>query len=623
MKKLFVFFVLLFSIYFDSDSFACYTCKESCDGILENLDSCLLYNVNCGILKHFYEFNVKNNCKCFQYQECPVCQECLACPACQECQEYPVCQECLACPACPACQECQECPVCQECDNDDDNVLNTKLEYTGGGGCSLSNIKNNLNTYDKGFMFIGIILVLFSIMNFISRRIMISVILFTLGILLYSSSFVLADTNRMPSDPLKLSSNLSLDYYKTKSANTLKHLDFSFGAVYYYSHLPTQIVKKPSNDHFKNIVSSKSVLELNTSIGLYDKLEVGLSFPVVLSQFSENLNYLGYTDYDSVNSSGLEDLRLDIKLNLFSYKMFNFAIAAPYTFPTSVSFPESTDDYLFGEDNVTFSPQIISEIYTKYINTSVNVGFLFRENNDFDFLKQKVNVSNAMFVSVGLKIPLLKNKIDFLNDNMLTMTNFEEFPLESLFGLRFHMPHGFTFNAAAGPGFTKQIGSPNFRVLASLNWGQLVKPCNSTINIIKPEKCMKCKEKIVKIFNEEKMIKLYPVYFAFDKSYVIPQSIPMLDETAKILKNNLWINSVLIVGHTDSKGSIQYNLLLGTRRSKWVRNYLIKKGVEKERLLNITFGEEYPYDTNFSVPGRSRNRRVEFEIEKTYSDGKK
>lgn len=70
--------------------------------------------------------------------------------------------------------------------------------------------------------------------------------------------------------------------------------------------------------------------------------------------------------------------------------------------------------------------------------------------------------------------------------------------------------------------------------------------------------------------------------------------------------------SIAVEGHTDSTGNEDYNIQLSKKRAEAVGEYLIKNGIEAERLSYEGYGSEYPIDTNATAEGRARNRRVEF-----------
>jgi hypothetical protein len=103
------------------------------------------------------------------------------------------------------------------------------------------------------------------------------------------------------------------------------------------------------------------------------------------------------------------------------------------------------------------------------------------------------------------------------------------------------------------------------------------------------------------------------VFFDFGKDYLQPASYPELDRAVRLMKANPSME-VEIAGYTDSKGSEAYNQDLSVRRSNAVRNYLVKKGIEENRLTAQGYGMKDPVATNDTEEGRAENRRVEFVV---------
>jgi len=103
--------------------------------------------------------------------------------------------------------------------------------------------------------------------------------------------------------------------------------------------------------------------------------------------------------------------------------------------------------------------------------------------------------------------------------------------------------------------------------------------------------------------------------FDFDKANIRKSSESVLDVSIQILKDNPHIN-IQIEGHTDNKGSDNYNLLLSDRRAASVKKHLIKNGIDAIRLSSIGMGESIPITSNETDDGRQINRRVVFTIVK-------
>ncbi|MEW5723236.1 MAG: ankyrin repeat domain-containing protein [Thermodesulfobacteriota bacterium] len=105
----------------------------------------------------------------------------------------------------------------------------------------------------------------------------------------------------------------------------------------------------------------------------------------------------------------------------------------------------------------------------------------------------------------------------------------------------------------------------------------------------------------------------YANFFDTNKAVIKPAYLPHIQQTAKVLLDNPHI-SVVIVGHTDSRGSDAYNLDLGQRRADAVRDKLVEFGVPSDRLMTKSFGEREPIADNTSSAGMAKNRRVEIRI---------
>lgn len=103
------------------------------------------------------------------------------------------------------------------------------------------------------------------------------------------------------------------------------------------------------------------------------------------------------------------------------------------------------------------------------------------------------------------------------------------------------------------------------------------------------------------------------VLFGFDSKNLSNEAKQNLDKLVKVL--NLYPDTdIEIQGHTDSKGSNAYNQNLSVSRAKEVSTYLNNKGIRRDRLNAVGYGESMPKYNNDTESGRSENRRVEFVI---------
>jgi outer membrane protein OmpA-like peptidoglycan-associated protein len=107
---------------------------------------------------------------------------------------------------------------------------------------------------------------------------------------------------------------------------------------------------------------------------------------------------------------------------------------------------------------------------------------------------------------------------------------------------------------------------------------------------------------------------LQGIKFDFNQATIRPESYPILDNIAKLLKENPG-TIVEIQGYTDSSGSFNYNQKLSLKRAQAVLNYLVEKhGIESSRLFAQGYGELNPIAPNNIKAGRIMNRRVEFVV---------
>lgn len=100
------------------------------------------------------------------------------------------------------------------------------------------------------------------------------------------------------------------------------------------------------------------------------------------------------------------------------------------------------------------------------------------------------------------------------------------------------------------------------------------------------------------------------VYFDYDSYVVRPDAQPIVDAHARHLQTNAG-RSVVLEGHTDVRGSREYNLALGQKRAEAVRRAMTMMGATDAQLEAVSFGEEKPAASGASEDDHAQNRRVE------------
>lgn len=104
------------------------------------------------------------------------------------------------------------------------------------------------------------------------------------------------------------------------------------------------------------------------------------------------------------------------------------------------------------------------------------------------------------------------------------------------------------------------------------------------------------------------------VYFAYDSNELTPNDIRVLMVHAKYLLDHPKLK-LRIAGHTDERGSREYNIALGERRAKAVARYMETKGVPASSLVTVSYGKEQPVDTGSTEQAWAQNRRATLEYE--------
>lgn len=108
-----------------------------------------------------------------------------------------------------------------------------------------------------------------------------------------------------------------------------------------------------------------------------------------------------------------------------------------------------------------------------------------------------------------------------------------------------------------------------------------------------------------------RMAILSTIYFDYDKFNLRDDQISALDENVRKLREFRPEDRILIEGHCDERGTVEYNLALGERRAGSVRQYLGDAGIELSRIDIVSYGEEKPIDDSHNEAAWAKNRRAE------------
>jgi outer membrane protein OmpA-like peptidoglycan-associated protein len=157
-------------------------------------------------------------------------------------------------------------------------------------------------------------------------------------------------------------------------------------------------------------------------------------------------------------------------------------------------------------------------------------------------------------------------------------------------------------DVALGRGVTPGVPfSPGYQILGQLSY---------TVAVNQTERKHYLTTQDVNVVDRKFVIKK-TIAFKVGSAELLPESYGLLDQIAKVIQDN-HVKKLLIVGHTDSSASEDYNLKLSQDRATSVKKYLVGKDIGEDTLIAQGYGKRKPRASNTTEEGRALNRRVEF-----------
>jgi outer membrane protein OmpA-like peptidoglycan-associated protein len=105
------------------------------------------------------------------------------------------------------------------------------------------------------------------------------------------------------------------------------------------------------------------------------------------------------------------------------------------------------------------------------------------------------------------------------------------------------------------------------------------------------------------------------VFFGSNRAEILDQSLPLMDEIAKLLLEHTELSKIVVEGHSDNSGGHNHNLALSKQRAESVVKALVTRGVAIDRLRAEGYGPDRPLVPNDTTENRAKNRRVQLRIE--------
>lgn len=395
-------------------------------------------------------------------------------------------------------------------------------------------------------------------------------------------------------------------YLNVHDSETMLQGRWNVGFYLDYTHKPIELRNVTTNQRF-DIVRDSLSGHVTAAMGATDWFAAGVDIPVTfwLAFFDPNAQRTTLGNAPKQNKAGIGDVRLETKFRLLDIERYNFGIAVvPY-----MIFPTGRKNTFISGERWAPGAKVVFEGNIKdraWISANVGYQFVNRENQYFagnanaimnDLLtfslagRVQINDEWGVFAE-GVAETLAKNIF-----GAATQT-----PVEMLGGVQFTpqrgAARGLGLTLAGGGGITSGVGAPQAHVVLGVTY-----PTPKIVTVNSPE---------VRI--EEKIVITQKIHFAFNSAAIRPISYPILDDVISILMSNPHLARVQVEGHTDFIGGDAYNQRLSQQRANSVVQYLLNKGIGRERLIPMGFGESRPIADNNTDEGRAKNRRTEFTI---------
>jgi OmpA-OmpF porin, OOP family len=178
----------------------------------------------------------------------------------------------------------------------------------------------------------------------------------------------------------------------------------------------------------------------------------------------------------------------------------------------------------------------------------------------------------------------------------------------------------FSFRVTINPDIVDITNVRNEAIVSQKNWvnpdeveGEVAPRVEENLPVAETTVFPRLRERETVVVTPDKLELTRNIHFEFNKATIRPESYPILNDVAAVLKDNPQLN-IMIEGHTDAVGGVEYNQKLSDRRAQSVKAFLVSKGVASSRLATKGQGKLQPIASNDTAVGRALNRRVEFLI---------
>lgn len=406
-----------------------------------------------------------------------------------------------------------------------------------------------------------------------------------------------------------------LDFVTVHSSETLKPGIMNFGLFLNYAVNTLPYFQNSPQGHLK-FNDSVLGMDLNMGLGLMKDWDVGVSFPLVLSQSVRDQNGAR----GEFAQTGSTEVRLNSKYRLFGDDSGGLALIG------SMNINRTIDNPWVGRGaGPTFNIEVAADTTVGKIAYGANAGFRLRNPGTPIVNSAVTPLKNQFIASAAASYHYADWDTKFIGEifgslpagNSTIDGERSLSSLELLGGIKHDLTTNLALHAGAGVGLMDGVASPDWRLYTGINYA--LGPLWSTQKKARPadpahiEQVVPAGPVVRTPPPTVQRFRTQSILFAFDSDEMVGNYHDVLEELAAFLQSGF--RELIVEGHTDSIGSDAYNDKLSLRRALAIKRYLITKfQMNGSKIRTIGYGERRPIADNGNYQGRQQNRRVEFEI---------
>lgn len=258
-------------------------------------------------------------------------------------------------------------------------------------------------------------------------------------------------------------------YISTAQARVLPHLGWDVGLFLQHAHNPLVLEFAEDQERVFALVADQTTLDLMGAIGLFDRIDVGLNVPIILSQSGETSRL---TAVNAASGAGIGDLRFFLRGALITSPELGESGPA-LTLSASLRLPTG-DDQAFQGGELRFEPRANFDwVFSSGTRVGAQLGYLIRPNRQFDNVDSNDQLSLAAASEVilgeqdrGSLVPEFKVDLGVASDGF----DREDTPAELLLGGRYRPSDRVMVEAGVGTGLLAGVGSPDWRLFAGVSF---------------------------------------------------------------------------------------------------------------------------------------------------------